>query len=319
MKKNYTWVSPYQQQKFLNRQKKKIEERERSYQSVPFLDSQKEKVIAILLDVQGTLDNLDDEKAKMFMQQVHLLRKKFQANKAILNVSSHLYVPRPMIPYLEILHRNLLPNIVLDDATYLYGTYHFETGEEHEEPISSNTPPYNYDKISVFKNKYFPNYDLLWFAIIDDTVHPNCIKEYKDYRPMILCRPSQNYEGDLKYDNLMCHSSLTEGFDGVLECLQHYIEMLQPIRKDDIVRTQQEMLLHLGALQVTLLCYHKEYDLLLRYVLEDKLDKEDYEKVALMLSEQAPTLSTDDLEKVRKIFRALVPYLGNSEILKKIL
>lgn len=67
MKKGYTWISPYQQQKFLQRQRKKIEERENSYQTILCSEKKKEKIIAIMLDVQGTLDHLDDEKAKMFM------------------------------------------------------------------------------------------------------------------------------------------------------------------------------------------------------------------------------------------------------------
>lgn len=246
------------------------------------------------------------------------MRKKFQAQKVILNVSSHLYVARPMIPYLEILHRNLLPNIILDDATYLYGTYRLETGEECEQAIQDGRP-YNYNKTSVFKERYFHDYDLLWFAIIDDTVNPEYIQEYKEHRPMLLCRPSQRNEDDLKYDNFMCHSSLTEGFDGVLDCVDQYIKSIQLIRKENIIDTQRKMLVHLSAFQIFTLCHNKEYDLLLQYIIEGKLDSDDYEQIAIVLSSQKDSLSQEELKDVRKVIQALVPFLENEEILKKLL
>ncbi|MDE5888735.1 MAG: hypothetical protein K2H20_01820, partial [Bacilli bacterium] len=168
----YNWVSPYRERKFLEARERKIDLLEDG-----LLKNKREKVVAIMLDVQGTIDDINDEKAKIFMSQLHKLRIKYGASKVIINVSSHIYTPNGLIKYLEILHRNLIPNIILDDAAYLYGTYNYETGVDE---VKSNN--YNLRKTETFENKYFSEYRVLCHGIMDDSVSFDYIKRFKDTR-----------------------------------------------------------------------------------------------------------------------------------------
>lgn len=298
---SYSCPSMYQEQKFLNTHTKKVEQLGDGL----FKDN-RVKVIAIMLDVQGTIDEIDDEKAKTFMKQLHQLRIKYGANQVIINLSSHMHTPDSLIQYLEILHRNLTPHIILDSATYLYGEYKYETGVDDVKGFG-----YNLKKTELFENKYFGKYNVLCHGIIDDSVSTEYLNNFKDKRPVFILRPSGRDQQDLKRDNLMCHSTLTEGFDGVLECLDSYLESIKDIPAYDMVRRQSNELVHLSAWEVKELCINKEFDLIFRYVIKGKLDDDDYERVARELGWclERNQLSILQLSKVSKIIEALSVYL----------
>lgn len=301
--KNHLWVSPYQDKDYIKSQTKEedIDEDERK------------TAVAIMLDLQDTLDGIDDEKAQIFMEQLNRLRLKYNADKIIINLSSHMNTPNGLISYLEILHRNLKPNIILDDAAYLSGTYNYETGVDDFKGFG-----YNLRKTSVFEEKYFREYNVVCHGIIDDSVSSDYIKDFKDKKPVFIIRPSLLNEEELSKDNMMCHSTLTEGFLGVLECMDSYLSVIENIPSSDIVKMQSEELIHLSALEVKNSCINKNFDLVLRYVIEGKLDDDDYERVAreLVWSLKADSLTTDDLNKIRGIIEALNNYLDkNNEYL----
>ncbi len=297
----YTWISPYREKKFLEAHRKRSE-----LLGEDLLTDKRKTAVVIMLDLQGTIDNIDDEKSQIFMNQLHRIRLKYNANIAIINLSSHMHSVDRLIKYLEILHRNLKPNIILDDATYLYGTYNFETGCTEEKGFG-----YNLRKTEVFENNYFGKYKVLCHGIIDDSVTPDYVNKFKDTNPVFVIRPSQSKPQDLNRDNLMCYSTLTDGFDGVLEGMDSYLERIKDIPAYDIVFKQREELIHLSALDVKSLCISKNFDLVLRYVSEGKLDDDDYERVARELGWvlKTNTLDTSQLTKIRNIIEALGKYL----------
>lgn len=302
MENGYSWVSPYREKKFLESHQKKVE----LLGDGLFKDNRK-RVIAIMLDVQGTIDDIDDEKAKTFMNQLHRLRIKYGANQVLINLSSHMHTANGIVKYLEILHRNLKPNIILDDASYLCGTYNYETGVDEVKEFG-----YNLRKTEVFEKRYFAKYKILCHGIIDDSVSTDYIKKFKDSRPVFIIRASQLSESDLSRDNMMCYSTLTDGFDGVLECLNAYLTCIKDIPAYNIVEKQSEELIHLSAYEVKTMCISKNYDLIMRYVSERKLDDDDYERVARELRYilNSDTLDADELTKIRNIIGALESYLG---------
>ncbi len=300
MKKS-SWATPYREKKFLDSHKRKIE----------LLDSdlykdKRETAIVVMLDLQDTLNGIDDDKAKIFMNQLHKIRIKYCANKVIINLSSHMHSYEPLIKYLEILHRNLKPNIILDDATYLCGYYNYESGLDDFRGFGYNTK-----KTEVFENKYFSQYKVLCHGLIDDSASTDYIKKFKDNRPVFIMRPSKTSKNELNRDNMMCYSTLTDGFDGVLECMDSYLATIKDIPAYDILRRQTEELIHLSAFEVRNLCISKNFDLVLRYVNEGKLDDDDYERVARELgwNLKKDDLSVDELVKIRKIIEALGNYL----------
>lgn len=273
------------------------------------LDLEKRKTaIAVMLDIQGTLDNIDDQKANLFIKQLHTLRMKYGTEKIIINLSSNIHSERGLIPFLEILQRNLLPNIILDDATYLFGTYNYESGYKNEIGWG-----YNLKKIDLFEAKYLDRseYDIIGLGIIDDRADPSYIEKHKDNRPVFTIRPSQKDKESLKYDNLMCYSTETFGFDGVLECLDTYLKRLKDVPADKVVEEQQKELMHLGALEVRTLCIKKKFDLLYRFIKENKLDEEDYERVARELNYliKEKNIEKNELNILKKLIEALIPHI----------
>lgn len=272
---------------------------------------EKESSIVIMLDLQKTLDGIDDEKAQIFMKQLDTLRIKYNAQKVILNVSSHVYSPDSFIKYLEILHRNLQPGIVLDDATYLSGTFNYETGVT--EFINFG---YNLKKLTVFEEKYFSIYNVICHGIIDDSVSPSYLKGHKDERPVFIIRPSAKNEGELNKDNLMCHSSLTVGFDGVLEGMSLYLDTVKDIPTSMIVKKQQEELVYLSETDINMLCIERNFSLLLRYVKDGNLDMKLYDIIAreLVNAIENNVLNIDELIIIKEIIEELRRHLEINNI-----
>lgn len=264
----------------------------------------KEKIIAILLDVQRTLNEITDEKAKIFMEQLHELQIKFQASKVLINVSSHMYSPESLNSYLKILNENLIPNIILDDATYFYGTYNYE-----KQKINERGYGYNLDKTLCFEEKYLEEYDVVWFAIIDDSISEEYVKKFQDNHPMVVCKPSLRFEMDLKYNNFMYYSTKTYGFSGVIECLSDYLKNIKDIRKEEILEKQKNMLAHLSAYEVKMLCINKKFDLLERYLQEGSLDREDYNLVVRELDYLIEKdLSSREVSQIKRMIELLKLY-----------
>lgn len=196
--------------------------------------SKKEKIVAIMLDLQGTLDGLEEENAKIFMHQVECLVDLFKADKAILVLSSHVYTPKPFYKSIDLLEKVHSSKVQLGICNYLNGDYNPETRE-----VRMIEPMYNVNKFQVFSNVYLTNKDveeknIVFFAVVDDEADITIAKTYQNQLPLFISRPSQINAQKLLEDNFMCYSTYTKGFDGVIETLKKYLENINGLSEEEI-------------------------------------------------------------------------------------
>ncbi len=266
------------------------------------LKTEKEKAIIIMLDLQGTLDNMTDETAQIFMRQLCKLKTIFSAHKVIINISTHVEVPSPTLDkYMTILARNLKANFLLDDATYLSGTYNFYTKKCQPLPNNYN----NFNKTKIFEERYLHNspYNIVWFGIVDDSLDPNYFCKYQHYRLMAEFIPSLNKKDYKKYDNLMSISSLTNGFLGVIECFDTYINNIKDIPLYNLLEVQRNILPHLNTSDIKILLYTQRYSDILKYLKAYKIDPENYKDIVQKLQLiSSTTTSSENLLTIKKIF-----------------
>lgn len=268
----------------------------------------KEKIIVLMFDLQGTLDNMDSDNIKVLMKQIDHLRIKFGADKARIFVSSHVYSPIPLKDYLKIFYDNLLPNIILDDATYYFGTFNYSKDECEQIRFG-----YNSNKLKTFMMRYFDDYDIKWFAIIDDSLNANVINMFKNDRAMMICRPSQKREDDLQFDNIACCSTMTYGFDGVLECLDSYLKKIMDLDTDEIMVEQKRVLTFLNFGELMMLFEEKKYELFFEYLEKDLIPDSFYRKIGLEIWQTLENNHFDytDLVNIKKIMDLVCIKLTN--------
>ena len=230
------------------------------------------KTIAVLLDLEGTCDFIDDQKAKMFVQQLDDIRIKFGAELGTVSISTHFRDSSIMKDVLEILSRNTMPNIKIGLNFYYGGIYDFDKKIEIPQGYS-----FNRDKIATFDYYYVNNSELdnKWFALIDDRMSEESFKKYQDIHPMLLCRPSQKENG-LKYNCFMNVSTMTKGFDGVIEALNIYLNSIKQLNPEQILDVQKNMLVHLSGYELTDKIRKRDYSFIDRYFREGYADETDY-------------------------------------------
>lgn len=243
MKKQYGWVSEYQRKKFLERQKLQQEKKSLGY--LEYDDGFKSpKTIAVMLDLDGTCDFIDDEKAQIFISQIDLLRKKFGAKLATISISTHYDSSDRMQKVLEILSRNLSEHIKIGLNFFYGGIYDYEKNKDNMQEYG-----FNQNKVKTFDSYYVNCLGMnnQWFAIIDDTIPHDTYTKYQNTHSMLVCRPSQQDENSISKNNFMSISSLTNGFDGVIEILDCYIKSIKHLSPTQIMETQRNMITHLSC------------------------------------------------------------------------
>lgn len=267
--------------------------------------------IILMLDMEGTLNNINDEKAKKFMDIIQMLRIKNNANQAILCLSTHSKDTKEMCSYLNILNKNLKPNIKIGKCFYLQGIYDYD--RDIKQYINEH---YNHYKTQVFEQHYLQNNNALhknttlsnpsdhvsWFAIIDDQADPDYINKFIDSKLMTIFRPSQYDPNCKKSDNCMCYSTTTKGFDGVLEMLTQHQTDIQYKSSLKRLEEQKNYLFPLTYSLLTKMCEKQQYDLILRYLQETKLQPAEYKLLEMhMRIEITKKLSITELQKVKQI------------------
>lgn len=300
MNKQHGWVSEYRRKKFLEGQKlRKEKEVEKSFDTNGILEIP--KTIAIMLDLDGTCDFINDEKAKRFIAQLDILRKKFHAKIATIGISTHYDNSDRMQEVLEILSRNLSSCIKIGINFFYGGIYDYDKKEEIPQEYN-----FNRDKVKTFCS-YYVNSILMnnqWFAIIDDSISDDIYNKYKNNHPMLVCRPSQHDEDSLSKNNFMSLSTTTKGIDGVIEILDLYIESIRYLSLEKIIETQRDMITHLSSWDLTEKIRNRDYAFLERYFKEGFADEADYRDslnwLILTNSNQIP--SKDELVYLQEIF-----------------
>ncbi len=271
----------------------------------------KKRVIAIMLDLQGTIDDMTDETTQIFMEQLTKLKTKFNVHQVLLNISTHTDLPSPTLDkYMSILANNLKPHIILDEATYLFGTYNFYTKECNPLPNQQN----NYNKTEVFESRYLdnPQYDVIWFGLVDDYLNPNYFRKFQNHRLMAEFIPSLHDENNKKYDNLMSISSLTPGFLGVIECFATYLNYIKDMTSNSIAETQKALIPYLNDSDIKFLIYNHRYHDIIKYLKSHKINIEDYQVIIreLHLTLEILELTSEELSSIKEIYKLVVPHLN---------
>lgn len=195
-----------------------------------------EKTILVMLDVRGTLDGMNDNQARHFIQLLTCIKNTFGGEKIKLFFSSHDMGVSGIRNYYQILKNHLTDEIEVDISYYLNGEY-----DCLHDGVKEYYFGYNMKKVDKLESKLDEN--VLWFGLFDDSVNPDYVKKYKEIRPMAVFRPSSS--SSCEDDNMMCYSTKVKGFDGVIEVLEKYVIMLEKLGNQDLLEVQKTALFRL--------------------------------------------------------------------------
>lgn len=313
MKKQDGWVSEYRKKKFYERQEiKKIKEmNENSLDDCLYPNSM--KTISVMLDLDGTSDGIDDEKARLFIKQLDFIRMKFNAEKCTISISTHYSDEERIKPVLDILSRNLPKGVEIGLSFFYGGMYNYDTDQttvlEHN---------FNRDKVKTFDGFYV--HDLIksnqWFAIIDDGMDDDVYKKYKDIHPMLLCLPSQS-EKSVQKNNFMRIATVTKGIDGVIEILDSYINSIKKLSSKAIMQKQNDLMIHLSSYELVQKIRNREFSFVERYFKEGMADKDDYTDamvwLKLTLLGIQKTINKEDCIHIQNILQLLSNHFNNND------
>lgn len=273
MRKKDSWSSEFRKKKFYERQAAK-KERDYSKKYGNTEEVQLPRTISVMLDLDGTTDNINDEKAKIFFEQLEFIRIKFEADYGTVSISTHYRSGKVMNSVLEVLERNLPETFRLGLNFFYEGTYSYPDKVE-----IIRHPEFNSNKVETFI-RFSESSEVInrWMAIIDDGLDEDVYKKYQNKRRMFFCRPSQDEESLVK-NNFMSIASCKKGFDGVIEGLAQYIENIRDLSSDQIKHHQENMITHLSSFELMNKIRNHDYPFLMRYFSEGYADEDDYNNV----------------------------------------
>lgn len=266
--------------------------------------------IVLMLDLDGTISDIKDETAKIFMKQVDILRNKFQAERAIIYISSQTLYVEDLYKPIEILKRNLLPNQIVGECYHFNGIYNPDKNEHYE------WKGINTDKIKTFENRYLIEFaDTKFFAIIDDDINSMLGIKFQNDRPFAIIRPSQYLEEYLDDDNLMICSTLTRGMDGVLEGVNKYIKNIDDLSPEEIFEHQKNELFSISGNYATWLLQTGQYQLLLQHIMTNKIWNGNYSIIADGINKEFSRLDLNEEQKelLKQMARQVLIHLSISE------
>ncbi len=306
MKNRYGWVSEYQRKKFLERHgnKKTSSPLSDSFDinlSLIDLSPERSKAIAVMLDLDGTSTDIDDEGAIMFVRQLDTLRKKFEAETCYISISTHYgdIADYKIRPVLNCLSRHLIEHIQIGETFYYDGTYSYE-----ENRFYPRRPHFNADKIATFTEYYLnrDDFDTVWFALIDDNIDENAYRDYRDDKTMLIAKPSAGIE-NTPADNIMSISTTMKGFRGVLKLLSSYIAEIENLTRSDILTRQRNMNDVLSKRKLHEKILMRDYAFLENYICGNRASDTDYAETIEWLiytnDRRYPTL--EELKHIEKI------------------
>lgn len=270
MRKKDSWSSQYRKKKFYERQDYKWLKANLKDSNI-IEEVRLPRKISVMLDLDGTTDNIDDWKAKIFFEQLEFIRKKFEADYGTVSISTHYRSGKVMDNVLEVVERNLPEEFRIGLNFFYEGTYSYPDQVE-----IIRHPEFNANKVETFI-RFSESSETInrWMAIIDDSLDEETYKKYQNKRRMFFCRPSQD-EDSLVKNNFMSIASCKKGFDGVIEGLAQYIENIRDLSPDQIKYKQESMITHLSSFELMNKIRNHDYLYLIRYFSEGYADEDDY-------------------------------------------
>jgi len=299
-----SWVSEYKRKKFLERQKKPVGEMSLHYLDTTPLRFTTE--LAIMLDLDGTVNFIDLEKAIKFQMQLDGIRQKLDADTVFISISTHYEDSIKMKKVLDIFARTLLPNIKIGMSFYFGGMYDYE--KDLDIPCKFG---FNRDKVETFDTYYNSTLGRhnKWLAIIDDGMADDIYMRYQNNHPMLQILPS-NSERSVSKNNFMRRATTTTGFDGVLEIMDSYLEDIKDLSSLEILNTQRNMITHLSSYDLVEKIRKRDYPFLERYFEEGYADEDDYQDTLswLLLTNSDSNLSRGEIVSIGRILDLLMKH-----------
>ncbi len=278
MKKRDSWDSEFRKQRFYyNREKKALKKYFDQIDSSSFASVlhtprvNPKRSIAIMLDLDGTSNWIDDSSAEIFMKQVENLRKHFGEGKAFLCISTHAHGSEAIKKVLDKLAPFANENIILDNAFFYGGVYAYPYDTEYHMGNFFNT-----NKIKTFAEHYLESeiLNIGWCALIDDTISERAFKGFQNEIPMVAMKPGCTSIS--KYTNFMYRETCTDNFDGVIELMDSYINDIKEMDYWDILDFQREMVRHLSDFEIHDLIKNREFYKLREYLKSGMTDESDF-------------------------------------------
>ena len=274
MKKNDSWNSEFRKKRFYENQEIKNIKYWHNYAKNHKLSKNIDKTIAVLLELNESCINIDDDKAIVFIYQLDVIRKKFEADYCTISVSTTDNNSNRIVNVLDILSRNLTKNIKIGTSFYDEGKYYYDTKTDIFEPKSVLLN----NSLEKFLDTYVNNCDYFknqWFAIVNTMLSDDFYREFQYKQPMLIARPSQVHIYS-KSNNFINASLTTVGFDGVIEIFDNYIKSVNRLSKDEILEKQKNIIHHLYCYQLRNKITNKEYNYIERYFKEGHAYFDDY-------------------------------------------
>ena len=290
MKVQNGWVSEYRRQRFLDHHNGSSEE-----YVTP-------RTITIMLDLDGTCDNIDSKKAQAFLKQVDFIRMKLGANMALVMISTHACDSTKMKKVLDVLSPELPSKVGIGKCFYLSGIYDYQ--EDREEYVHVD---FNLDKVRTFLRYYI--YPLqsrnIWFSIVDDGASHDLYKEFQFQFPMCVFHPSQRHISPMN-DNFMNVSTPTLGFDGVIECFDQYIQTIRNLSLNKIESIQKSMVTPLTSMELIRHLEMGHYDFVVQYYEEGLLGRDDMLRIIQWIDQMdIEVLSNSERDEIHFMMRSI--------------
>ncbi len=275
MKKD-SWDSQYRKKRFYEKQAiKALKKENQAFEKDSFISVLRSepkvipKSIAIMLDLDGTSNWMNESSAEIFMKQIDLLRKRFGNQKAYICISTHSSTPNNIKKVLDELNKFATDGIILGYSFYYGGLYDYQTDVSYYRSV-----PFNLNKIETFSDFYLndENLNIGWFAIADDSLTGDVIKEYQYSKPMVGLKPVHYSKKD---NNFMFRSTDTDNIMGVIELLDDYIKDTQDMDYDDVLEKQRKMVIYISPWECNKLIQKRQFDILFKYLQSDIASKED--------------------------------------------
>lgn len=257
------------------------------------------KKIILMLDIGGTLEEINNHSTEQLIKQINYLKNYYEANSAIIFLSTHDNQPNIIKTYLDIIAPQLPPTIKIGKNFYLDGTYNYNNNQTTY--IKKN---YNYNKLIPLEENYLTNEsDIAWLGIIDDYLEANCLTKYQNTFPINIFRPSQKSPRNLEEDNTICYSTYTSNINGVIELLTRKITTTQNKHWTTLFEEQKNTLPQLTIIDIVEIIIKKQYNLLTRYLTETKLDPTYYNIINSTLRKQLEDipLTTEETKQVKEL------------------
>ena len=304
-----SWSSEYRKKKFYQKRAEKAFKENMA--NVRLSNNDSSKSIAIMLDLEHTSNDIDIGSASIFVREVEVIRRKFNAKCCYICISTHSGSCEEVKRILDFF-APYTSNTLKIGKSYLYGaSYDYQS-----DTLTNEGAFFNSNKLDTFKRYYLNDqyFDNVWFCVADDSLDLEVYNKFKDVHPCLFIKP-----GSSEKSNFMCIPTETKGFDGVIEALDLYIKSISKLNINTILRNQMESISHLSSFELMNRVRNHDYEFLIRYFEGNYADEHDYYDVLNWLGLQKRELIEEEFDIVRRLLELLRTGFKKEEMNSKIL